>query len=175
MLFIWNIIQSLWGYLHRYIPYGLRLQQRLQHRSRLRLCLSTSHTDCVESDLTSGKSPVLCLSTYHTDCVWRSTASEMVCKLCLSTSHTDCVGKYAQKHPFFCETYCELVDSFSGTQTFVPALAIFPNSFAAKATYVAINDSLGRTIDRFAVRTTPVFSVSLSFSGFPCSLRSLVS
>ena len=66
-----------------------------------------------------------------------------------SAHPTRIAGKYAQKHPFFCETYCELVDSFSGTQTFVPALAIFPNSFAAKATYVAINDSLGRTIDRF--------------------------
>lgn len=50
---------------------------------------------------------------------------------------------------FLGETCCELVDSFSGTQTLVPALAIFPNSSAAKATYVAINDSLGRTIDRF--------------------------
>ena len=48
-----------------------------------------------------------------------------------------------------CKTCCELVDSFSDTQKFVSALAIFPYPSAAKATYVAICGSLGRTIDRF--------------------------
>ena len=50
---------------------------------------------------------------------------------------------------FLCKTCCELVDSFSDTQKFVSALAIFPYPSAAKATYVAICGSLGRTIDRF--------------------------
>lgn len=44
---------------------------------------------------------------------------------------------------------CEKVDSFSSVGESGLALTIFPFSFAAKATYVAINDSFGRAIDRF--------------------------
>ena len=44
---------------------------------------------------------------------------------------------------------CEKVDSFSNVGESGLALTIFPFSFAAKATYVAINDSFGRAIDRF--------------------------
>lgn len=44
---------------------------------------------------------------------------------------------------------CEKVDSFSSVAESGLALTIFPFSFAAKATYVAINDSFGRAIDRF--------------------------
>ncbi len=43
----------------------------------------------------------------------------------------------------------EKVDSFSSVGESGLALTIFPFSFAAKATYVAINDSFGRAIDRF--------------------------
>ena len=44
---------------------------------------------------------------------------------------------------------CELVDSFSDTAKAASALTIFPCSSTVKATYIAIIDSLGRTIDRF--------------------------
>lgn len=44
---------------------------------------------------------------------------------------------------------CELVDSFSDTAKAASALTIFPCSSTVKAIYIAIIDSLGRTIDRF--------------------------
>ena len=60
---------------------------------------------------------------------------------------------------------CKLVDSFSVEQRMLTALTIFPDFSAAKATYVAIIDSLGRTIDRFSpVRTAPAFYVFLAFA-----------
>ena len=43
---------------------------------------------------------------------------------------------------------CEQVDSFSGVSETTPALTMFPGSFAVKAISIAIDDSLGRTIDR---------------------------
>ena len=44
---------------------------------------------------------------------------------------------------------CELVDSFSDATKAASALTIFPRSSTVKAIYIAIIDSLGRTIDRF--------------------------
>lgn len=44
---------------------------------------------------------------------------------------------------------CELVDSFSDATKAASALTIFPRSSTVKAIYIAISDSLGRTIDRF--------------------------
>ena len=44
---------------------------------------------------------------------------------------------------------CELVDSFSDAAKAASALTIFPRSSTVKAIYIAISDSLGRTIDRF--------------------------
>ena len=44
---------------------------------------------------------------------------------------------------------CELVDSFSDATKTASALTIFPRSSTVKAIYIAISDSLGRTIDRF--------------------------
>ena len=44
---------------------------------------------------------------------------------------------------------CELVDSFSDATKAAAALTIFPCSSTVKAIYIAIIDSLGRTIDRF--------------------------
>ena len=44
---------------------------------------------------------------------------------------------------------CELVDSFSDAAKAASALTIFPCSSTVKAIYIAISDSLGRTIDRF--------------------------
>lgn len=48
------------------------------------------------------------------------------------------------------------------------ALTIFPFSFAAKATYVAINDSFGRAIDRFFGANRTGISVSYDFAEHPC-------
>ena len=44
---------------------------------------------------------------------------------------------------------CELVDSFSDAAKAASALTIFPRFSTVKAIYIAIIDSLGRTIDRF--------------------------
>ena len=63
---------------------------------------------------------------------------------------------------------CELVDSFSDAAKAASALTIFPCSSTVKAIYIAIIDSLGRTIDRFSVRTSPKKSVSLRFAESPC-------
>ena len=59
---------------------------------------------------------------------------------------------------------CEKVDSFSSVGESGLALTIFPFSFAAKATYVAINDSFGRAIDRFFGANRTGISVSYDFA-----------
>ena len=68
---------------------------------------------------------------------------------------------------------CELVDSFSDATKAASALTIFPRSSTVKAIYIAISDSLGRTIDRFfGVRIAPKKSVSLRFAESPCWMGS---
>lgn len=54
---------------------------------------------------------------------------------------------------------CELVDSFSDATKAASALTIFPRFSTVKAIYIAIIDSLGRTIDRFfgANRTEKIY------------------
>ena len=63
---------------------------------------------------------------------------------------------------------CEKVDSFSSVGESGLALTIFPFSFAAKATYVAINDSFGRAIDRFFGANRTGISISYDFAEHPC-------
>lgn len=63
---------------------------------------------------------------------------------------------------------CEKVDSFSSVGESGLALTIFPFSFAAKATYVAINDSFGRAFDRFFGANRTGISVSYDFAEHPC-------
>ena len=63
---------------------------------------------------------------------------------------------------------CEKVDSFSSVGESGLALTIFPFSFAAKATYVAINDSFGRAIDRFFGANRTGISVNYDFAELPC-------
>ena len=99
--------------------------------------------------------------------------SPFICApLCLSTSRTDCIlvvgsgayfvetlpqhiphGLHQQNRtdamPQIHAICCELVDSFSDAAKAASALTIFPCSSTVKATYIAIIDSLGRTIDRF--------------------------
>ena len=108
-------------------------------------------------------------------------------ELCLSTRCVGCIpswctiktvkralpqhtlrGLHWQKHikyfALFCRMCCKLVDSFSVEQRMLTALTIFPDFSAAKATYVAIIDSLGRTIDRFLWCEHPVFFLLTSTS-----------
>lgn len=63
---------------------------------------------------------------------------------------------------------CEKVDSFSSVGESGLALTIFPFSFAAKATYVAINDSFGRAIDRFFGANRTGISISYDLAEHPC-------
>ena len=104
--------------------------------------------------------------------------------LCLSTRYVGCVVVFygylilpqtlpqhtlrrlrRQKYfALFCRMCCKLVDSFSVEQRMLTALTIFPDFSAAKATYVAIIDSLGRTIDRFLWCEHPVFFLLTSTS-----------
>ena len=72
--------------------------------------------------------------------------------------------KYIKYFALFCRMCCKLVDSFSVEQRMLTALTIFPDFSAAKATYVAIIDSLGRTIDRFLWCEHPVFFLLTSTS-----------
>ena len=72
----------------------------------------------------------------------------------LIISHRPCHSAFArvttaEKQCSALRICCEKVDSFSSVGESGLALTIFPFSFAAKATYVAINDSFGRAIDRF--------------------------
>ncbi len=55
------------------------------------LCLSTSHTDCIQRQRGSRRRYELCLSTSHTDCIFIVLSNLLVLELCLSTSHTDCI------------------------------------------------------------------------------------
>ena len=59
---------------------------------------------------------------------------------------------------------CELVDSFSDAAKAASALTIFPRFSTVKAIYIAIIDSLGRTIDRFLWCEHPVFFLLTSTS-----------
>lgn len=86
-------------------------------------------------------------------------------KLCLSAFARVAT---AEKQCSALRICCEKVDSFSSVGESGLALTIFPFSFAAKATYVAINDSFGRAIDRFFGANRTGISVSYDFAEHPC-------
>ena len=91
----------------------------------------------------------------------------------LSSSLTLCHSAFArvataEKQCSALRICCEKVDSFSSVGESGLALTIFPFSFAAKATYVAINDSFGRAIDRFFGANRTGISVSYDFAEHPC-------
>ena len=88
-----------------------------------------------------------------------------VCVLCLSAFARVAT---AEKQCSALRICCEKVDSFSSVGESGLALTIFPFSFAAKATYVAINDSFGRAIDRFFGANRTGISVSYDFAEHPC-------
>ena len=152
------------------------------------LCLSTRCVGCIiavmatplpEDSFASAHAAWVAFSTFFCCC----SAS----LLCLSTRCVGCIaqrretvlsgetlpqhtlrGLHWQKHikyfALFCRMCCKLVDSFSVEQRMLTALTIFPDFSAAKATYVAIIDSLGRTIDRFLWCEHPVFFLLTSTS-----------
>ena len=112
--------------------------------------------------------PVLCLSAFARVATFLELLDYVLFNLCLSAFArvaTSCTSPYtaalalclsafarvatAEKQCSALRICCEKVDSFSSVGESGLALTIFPFSFAAKATYVAINDSFGRAIDRF--------------------------
>ena len=88
----------------------------------------------------------LCLSAFVRVATRRMNQQASVLTLCLSAFVRVAT---AEKQCSALRICCEKVDSFSSVGESGLALTIFPFSFAAKATYVAINDSFGRAIDRF--------------------------
>ena len=107
----------------------------------------------------------LCLSARYVGCVL---LTRCVSLFLISLPQHTLRGLHWQKHikyfALFCRMCCKLVDSFSVEQRMLTALTIFPDFSAAKATYVAIIDSLGRTIDRFLWCEHPVFFLLTSTS-----------
>ena len=116
--------------------------------------------------------PVLCLSTPRTDCICIDADIRLlISPLPQHTPHglhRDRSGKAAREGslpqhtphglhqqnrtdamPQIHAICCELVDSFSDATKAASALTIFPRFSTVKAIYIAIIDSLGRTIDRF--------------------------
>ena len=110
-------------------------------------------------------SPVLCHSAFAR--VATCTISEVNYGMFLCHSAFVRVAT-AEKQCNALRICCEKVDSFSSVGESGLALTIFPFSFAAKATYVAINDSFGRAIDRFFGANRTGISVSYDFAEHPC-------
>ena len=110
-------------------------------------------------------SPVLCHSAF----VRVATTSRMTAMSRATLCHSAFVRvATAEKQCNALRICCEKVDSFSSVGESGLALTIFPFSFAAKATYVAINDSFGRAIDRFFGANRTGISVSYDFAEHPC-------
>ncbi len=108
---------------------------------------------------------VLCHSAF----VRVATSMSMISSLSSSLCHSAFVRvATAEKQCSALRICCEKVDSFSSVGESGLALTIFPFSFAAKATYVAINDSFGRAIDRFFGANRTGISVSYDFAEHPC-------
>ena len=112
-----------------------------------------------------GKLGRLCHSAF----VRVATNTEVVSRLTAVLCHSAFVRvATAEKQCSALRICCEKVDSFSSVGESGLALTIFPFSFAAKATYVAINDSFGRAIDRFFGANRTGISVSYDFAEHPC-------
>ena len=105
----------------------------------------------------------------HSAFVRVATVNVSVCKVFAKLCHSAFVRvATAEKQWSALRICCEKVDSFSSVGESGLALTIFPFSFAAKATYVAINDSFGRAIDRFFGANRTGISVSYDFAEHPC-------
>lgn len=130
------------------------------------LCLSTRYVGCVGLPTGPGNRKKDFASA-HATWVASLLGIRESCMCGALPQHT-LRGLHWQKHikyfALFCRMCCKLVDSFSVEQRMLTALTIFPDFSAAKATYVAIIDSLGRTIDRFLWCEHPVFFLLTSTS-----------
>ena len=109
--------------------------------------------------------PALCLSAFARVATENFTEGAKYGGLCLSAFARVAT---AEKQCSALRICCEKVDSFSSVGESGLALTIFPFSFAAKATYVAINDSFGRAIDRFFGANRTGISVNYDFAEHPC-------
>ena len=107
----------------------------------------------------------LCHSAFARVATWTLSATLYKPRLCHSAFARVAT---AEKQCSALRICCEKVDSFSSVGESGLALTIFPFSFAAKATYVAINDSFGRAIDRFFGANRTGISVSYDFAEHPC-------
>ena len=133
----------------------------------MREFFASAHATWVALELAAARArlELLCLSTRCVGCI--DPFGDALAMDVTLPQHT-LRGLHWQKHikyfALFCRMCCKLVDSFSVEQRMLTALTIFPDFSAAKATYVAIIDSLGRTIDRFLWCEHPVFFLLTSTS-----------
>ena len=136
--------------LFRNTPHGLH-RFKVTHTSvAWVLCLSTSRTDCIRIRIGIGVRHKLCLSTPRTDCIiFDFYIIDFHFSLPQHTPHGLHQQNRTDAMPQIHAICCELVDSFSDATKAASALTIFPRSSTVKAIYIAISDSLGRTIDRF--------------------------
>ena len=113
---------------------------------------ASAHPARIASQVTNPvrSSAELCLSTSRTDCI--ADVASVIAQLQTLPQHIP-HGLHQQNRtdamPQIHAICCELVDSFSDAAKAASALTIFPRSSTVKAIYIAISDSLGRTIDRF--------------------------
>mgnify|MGYP000967387522 CR=1 FL=1 len=135
----------------RNIPHGLHHGDQPRERVEARLCLSTSHTDCIfNANLSTGK-PNSFASAHpaRIASIKKRKGGKANDSLPQHIPHGLHQQNRTDAMPQIHAICCELVDSFSDATKAASALTIFPRSSTVKAIYIAISDSLGRTIDRF--------------------------
>ena len=136
--------------LFRNTPHGLHRGGRQKRRVFGHLCLSTPRTDCIAHLFVNVKH-ILPLPQHTPHGLHRGAATS-VSKPAPLPQHTP-YGLHQQNRtdamPQIHAICCGLVDSFSDATKAASALTIFPRFSTVKAIYIAIIDSLGRTIDRF--------------------------
>ena len=183
----------LFGVLHAVIVFatahsrGLRREGYAKNRRRLTFATAHSRGLRLEYNMRGTASHFLCHSAFArvaTGCTRRTLRMRLLCHSafarvatqvvrCKDCLHFLCHSAFArvataEKQCSALRICCEKVDSFSSVGESGLALTIFPFSFAAKATYVAINDSFGRAIDRFFGANRTGISVNYDFAEHPC-------
>ena len=134
----------------RNIPHGLHRLPSIIISCALSLCLSTSRTDCIKRrKAASRRHAALPQHIPHGLHHYAEISSINIGALPQHIPHGLHQQNRTDAMPQIHAICCELVDSFSDTAKAASALTIFPCSSTVKAIYIAISDSLGRTIDRF--------------------------
>ena len=144
---------------------GLRRNKLINACNFVTLCHSAFVRVATGFGRTVNHSRALCHSAFVRVATPTIVSSELLSDLCHSAFVRVAT---AEKQCSALRICCEKVDSFSSVGESGLALTIFPFSFAAKATYVAINDSFGRAIDRFFGANRTGISVSYDFAEHPC-------